>query len=129
MGDAGVIMTEESEAVRSVAQAVQTAHAAAPAMATADEPAIDAALRGIARLLTQTSDLLLKANLEDVDAATAAGMSGGLLDRLRLDPARLAAMAAQITALADVPAEPVRRPVRDLDAGLLLEEWRRPVGV
>jgi glutamate-5-semialdehyde dehydrogenase len=98
-------------------------------MASADEPAIDAALRGMARLLTQTSDVVLKANAEDVDAATAGGMSGGLLDRLRLDPARLSAMAAQITALADVPAESVRRRVRDLDAGLVLEEWRRPVGV
>src|SRR5690606_36872794 len=101
---AGVIMTEE--AVRSVAQAVQAAHASAPAMASADEPAIDAALRAMARLLAQTSDVVLKANAEDVAAASASGMSGGLLDRLRLDPARLTAMAAQITALADVPAEP-----------------------
>src|SRR5690606_32037925 len=51
------------------------------------------------------------------------------LDRLRLDPARLTAMAAQITALADVPAEPTRHRVRDLGGGLALEEWRRPVGV
>jgi glutamate-5-semialdehyde dehydrogenase len=122
-------MTEESEAVRSVATAVRAAHAAAPAMAGADEAAIDAALRGMARLLTQTSDLVLKANAEDVALATANGMSGGLLDRLRLDPARMAAMAAQITALADVPAEPARRRVRELDGGLTLEEWRRPVGV
>jgi glutamate-5-semialdehyde dehydrogenase len=56
-------------------------------------------------------------------------MSGGLLDRLRLDPSRLSGMAAQITALADVPAEPTRQRVRDLDGGLVLEEWRRPVGV
>mgnify|MGYP002623843772 FL=1 len=122
-------MTEESEAVRSVAQAVRAAHAAAPAMAGADEAAIDAALRAIARLLTQTSDIVLKANAEDVENATASGMSAGLLDRLRLDPTRLAAMAAQITALADVPGEPARRRIRDLDGGLVLEEWRRPVGV
>jgi glutamate-5-semialdehyde dehydrogenase len=122
-------MTEESEAVRSVAQAVRAAHAAAPAMAGADEAAIDAALRAMARLLTQTSDVVLKANAEDVETATASGMSAGLLDRLRLDPARLAAMAAQITALADVPGEPARRRIRDLDGGLALEEWRRPVGV
>jgi glutamate-5-semialdehyde dehydrogenase len=98
-------------------------------MAGADEAAIDTALRGIARLLTQTSDIVLKANAEDVEAATASGMSGGLLDRLRLDPARLSAMAAQITALADVPTEPTRHRVRDLEGGLVLEEWRRPVGV
>lgn len=122
-------MTEESEAVRSVAQAVRAAHAAAPAMAGASEAAIDTALRAMARLLSQTSEIVLKANAEDVANATASGMSAGLLDRLRLDPARLAAMAAQITALADVPAEPARRKIRDLDGGLALEEWRRPVGV
>lgn len=122
-------MTEESEAVRSVAQAVRAAHAAAPAMAGADDAAIDTALRAMARLLTQTSDIVLKANADDVAQATASGMSGGLLDRLRLDPTRLAAMAAQITALADVPGEPARRKIRDLDGGLALEEWRRPVGV
>jgi glutamate-5-semialdehyde dehydrogenase len=122
-------MTEESEAVRSVAQAVRAAHAAAPAMAGASEAAIDTALRAMARLLSQTSEIILKANAEDVANATASGMSAGLLDRLRLDPARLAAMAAQITTLADVPAEPARRKIRDLDGGLALEEWRRPVGV
>jgi glutamate-5-semialdehyde dehydrogenase len=98
-------------------------------MANADEAAIDTALRAMARLLSQTSDIVLKANAEDVENATASGMSAGLLDRLRLDPTRLAAMAAQITALADVPTEPARRKIRDLDGGLALEEWRRPVGV
>jgi glutamate-5-semialdehyde dehydrogenase len=38
-------------------------------------------------------------------------------------------MAAQINALADVPTEPVRRKVRDLDGDLVVEEWLRPVGV
>jgi len=122
-------MPEESEAVRSVAKAVRAAHASAPALASADEPAIDAALRTMARLLAQTSDIVVKANAEDIQTATANGMSGGLLDRLRLDPSRLSGMAAQITALADVPAEPTRQRVRDLDGGLVLEEWRRPVGV
>jgi glutamate-5-semialdehyde dehydrogenase len=120
-----------TEAVQAVATAVQAAHQASARMATASDGAVEAALRAIARLLGQTTDVVLKANAEDIAAATAAGMSGGLLDRLRLDENRMAAMAAQITALADVPAEPVRRRVRDLDAapGLVLEEWRRPVGV
>jgi glutamate-5-semialdehyde dehydrogenase len=112
-----------------VAEAVRAAHAAAPAIAAAPEHVIEATLRGMARLLTQAHDVVLKANAEDSRAAAAAGMSGGLLDRLRLDRPRLAAMAAQITALAEIPPEPVRRPVRELDHGLVLEEWRRPVGV
>jgi glutamate-5-semialdehyde dehydrogenase len=122
-------MTAEQESAEAVAQAVRAAHAAAPAMAAATEPAIDRALRSMARLLTRTTDVVLKANAEDTEAAASGGMSGGMLDRLRLDPARLAAMAAQITALADVPAEPVRKPIRGLENGLALEEWRRPVGV
>jgi glutamate-5-semialdehyde dehydrogenase len=116
-------------AVDSVSAAVRAAHAAAAEIANAPEAAIDKALRAMARLLTETTDAVLAANRDDQDAAVAAGTSGGLLDRLRLDPARLAAMAAQITALADVAAEPVRRTVRSLDDGLVLEEWRRPVGV
>jgi glutamate-5-semialdehyde dehydrogenase len=83
----------------------------------------------MARLLSESTDVVLAANREDQEAASASGMSGGVLDRLRLDPARLAAMAAQINALADVPVEPVRRRIRDLDGDLVLEEWRRPVGV
>jgi glutamate-5-semialdehyde dehydrogenase len=56
-------------------------------------------------------------------------MSGGLLDRLRLDEARLAAMAEQLNILADVEPEPARRTIRRLDGDLVLQEWRRPVGV
>ncbi len=117
------------QAVEAVEQAVRAAHQAAPGMAGASVDAVHSALRSMARLLTETTETVLKANTADIEAATAAGMSGGLLDRLRLDPARLASMAAQITALAGVPAQPSRRPVRELENGLLLEEWRRPVGV
>lgn len=119
----------DQSAVEAVARAVQAAHAAAPAMAAAPQPAIEAALRTMAELLAQTADVVLKANAEDTDAAAAGGMSGGMLDRLRLDHARLAAMASQLSALADVSDEPGRRAVRALDNGLVLEEWRRPVGV
>ena len=39
-------------------------------------------------------------------AAREAGLGGGLLDRLRLDEARLEAIAGQLRALAGVPYEP-----------------------
>jgi glutamate-5-semialdehyde dehydrogenase len=121
--------TEGDSAAQAVARAVAAAHAAAPAMASAPEATIEAALQAMAHLLTETTDVVLKANAEDTLAAQHGGMSGGLLDRLRLDPDRLAGMAAQITALADVPASPARRRVRELDGGLTVEEWLRPVGV
>src|SRR5258706_1051687 len=127
----GVIMTAPPTHATGllVAQAVSAAHLASAAIANAPETAIDHALRATARLLTENTDAVLAANREDESAAVAAGMSGGLLDRLRLDPARLAAMASQLTALADVAPEPARRKVRGLDEELVLEEWRRPVGV
>ena len=49
---------------------------------------------------------VLAANEEDVRAAQADGIGGALLDRLRLDAARLEAIAGQLHALADVPFEP-----------------------
>src|SRR5580700_5527206 len=61
--------------------------------------------------------------------ARAAGIRDALLDRLRLDQSRLEAMAGQLRALAEVPAEPSRQTIRELPGGLRLEECRRPVGV
>jgi glutamate-5-semialdehyde dehydrogenase len=90
---------------------------------------LDAALLGIAGRLGERSREVLAANAEDVRAAQADGIAGALLDRLRLDEARLAAMAGQLGVLARVPAEPSRRTIRELPDGLLLEERRRPVGV
>ena len=62
-------------------------------------------------------------------AARGRACGGGLLDRLRLDEARLAAIADQLRALAGVPYEPAERAVRELPGGLVLTERRRPVGV
>jgi len=90
---------------------------------------LDAALLGIADRLGHRSREVLAANSEDLRAAQASGVQDALLDRLRLDDARLEAMAGQLRALARVPAEPSRRTVKDLPGGLVLEERRRPVGV
>jgi glutamate-5-semialdehyde dehydrogenase len=62
-------------------------------------------------------------------AARADGVRDALLDRLRLDQARLEGIAGQLRALAGVPAGPSRRTIRELPGGLLLQERRRPVGV
>jgi glutamate-5-semialdehyde dehydrogenase len=62
-------------------------------------------------------------------AARADGIAGALLDRLRLDSARLDGIAGQLRALAEVKGVPSPRTVRELPGGLLLTERRRPVGV
>ena len=56
-------------------------------------------------------------------------MTGGLLDRLRLTPERLADMAVQLEVLADTPEPPLQRFVRTLPTGERVFERRVPVGV
>ncbi len=83
----------------------------------------------MARRLTERADVILAANTRDVGAARSGGLAEAFVDRLALDEARLAAMAGQLRALADVPAEASVSWVRDLPGGLELHERRRPVGV
>ena len=81
-----------------------------------------------AALRDRTADLLA-ANAADVEAAERGGMTGGLLDRLRLTPERLADMAVQLEVLADTPEPPLQRFVRTLPTGERVFERRVPVGV
>ena len=103
------------------------AHAAAGSIAAAPADTVDAALRAVADRLTdeKAADAVLAANAEDVRSS---GLDNAMLDRLRLDPDRLAGMAHQLRVLADVPHPQWSRVVRELP-GALVEERRKPVGV
>jgi len=114
---------------KAVEEAALAARATVPGLAAVPDGRLDDALRAMAGHLGLHADEVLAANAEDLRAARADGLQDALLDRLRLDDARLSAIAGQLRALADVPAEPSRRTVRDLPGGLRLEECRRPVGV
>jgi glutamate-5-semialdehyde dehydrogenase len=120
-----------TDAARAVADAAARASAASPALAAAGQEQIDTAIRAMADRLSDAGVTATVLEANEVDCATAkeAGMAGGLLDRLRLTPARLTDMAGQLRQLADTEALPTRQKVRTLDGGLLVEEWRRPVGV
>jgi glutamate-5-semialdehyde dehydrogenase len=118
--------TQATEAVRAAARAARTA---APALASAPDSAIDAALGAMAAALHDAAPAVLAANEQDMRAAAAAGLPAGVRDRLRLDAARLGAMAEQLEILAAVEPEPAQKKVRDLPGGLVLSERRRPVGV
>ena len=109
--------------------AARAARATVPGLAVAPAERLDDALRAMADLLGLRAAQVLEANAEDMAAARADGIRDALLDRLRLDDARLEAMAGQLRALAEIPAEPSRRTIRELPGGLRLEECRRPVGV
>ncbi|GIJ62715.1 aldehyde dehydrogenase family protein [Virgisporangium aurantiacum] len=122
------------DAAQAVADAAARAAAASPALAAAGQEQIDAAIVAMAERLSDAGIAAQVLAANEVDCATAkeAGMAGGLLDRLRLTPARLTDMAGQLRQLADTEALPTRAPVRPLeseDGGLVVEEWRRPVGV
>ena len=114
------------EAVRSAARA---ARAAVPGLASAPDAQIDEALRAMAAALEAAAPAILKANQDDMRAAAEAGLPAAMQDRLKLDEARITAMAGQLEILAAVPHEPLTRKVRDLPGGLVASERRRPVGV
>ena len=117
---------ETSAAVRAAAVA---AHRGAGSLARAPEEAISRALRAMADRLGRAGDAIRVANEDDMRGADQAGLTGALKDRLRLDDTRLKAMADQLIELAEVPAEPDRRVIRELPGGLVAQERRRPVGV
>ncbi len=117
---------ETSAAVRAAAVA---AHRAAGSLAAAPEEAIGRALRAMADRLGRAAAAIRAANDDDMRAAGEAGLTGALKDRLRLDDGRLKGMAEQLIELAEVPAEPSSRVIRELPGGLVAHERRRPVGV
>ncbi|MHC1561510.1 aldehyde dehydrogenase family protein [Actinomycetospora sp. C-140] len=105
------------------------AAAAAPRMAAASDHEVAQALRGMAALLAETADTVLEANAANVEAAERAGTTSALVDRLRLDPARLDGLAQSLLDLADVATPPVDTVLEERPDGLRLIERRRPVGV
>jgi glutamate-5-semialdehyde dehydrogenase len=118
-----------SDVVKAVVACGEAARDGARTLAAAPQKAIDGALRAMAALLEEAAADVLAANAADVASGEAAGLGRGLLDRLRLDEARLREMARQIGLLADAPFPPAEVPVRDLPGGLRLADRRVPVGV
>ncbi|MBV8539608.1 MAG: aldehyde dehydrogenase family protein [Pseudonocardiales bacterium] len=112
-----------------VAQCAGAARRAAPALASASDEAVDAALEAMARRLTVSAAQVLAANSADVAAAEQSRMTQALIDRLRLGQSRLTEMADQLALLAQVPFPPRDRVLEDRPDGLRLIERRRPVGV
>jgi len=106
------------------------ARAAARVVARASTDQRNAALRAMAEALDRSRDHLLAANAKDLAAAQAAGLAPAMLDRLRLDAPRLAALAAGVRAVAELP-DPVGRVLRDWTHanGLRFAKVSVPIGV
>jgi glutamate-5-semialdehyde dehydrogenase len=93
--------------------------AAGRVLARASSAARDEALIQSADLLERQADRILEANGADVERAQQAGADPTSLDRLRVDEARLAAMAGGLRTIATLP-DPV---------GEVVEGWVRPNGL
>jgi glutamate-5-semialdehyde dehydrogenase len=114
-------------AVRDVARRAQVA---SRVLATATRATKDAALHALADALVASSGEIVEANAVDLERGRANGMSEGLLDRLALTDARVAAIADALRSLAALP-DPVGEVVRGqtLPNGLRIRQLRVPMGV
>ena len=90
--------TDDADALKAVEEAARAARGTAADLASVPDERLDAALRGIAAALGRAAGPVLAANEADMAAARADGLGGGLLDRLRLDEARLEAIEGQLGA-------------------------------
>jgi len=108
----------------------QAAADAARVVACLPRAAKDAVLLSIAAGLDSGAAAILAANAADVEAAQARDLAPALIDRLRLDPGRLAAIAQSVRAIAALPD-----PVGEIewqttrDDGLEVGRMRVPLGV
>lgn len=88
------------------------------------------ALEHVAEALTEHTREILTANARDLDRGRENGMHQGLLDRLKLDQGRIAAMAQGLKQVAALP-DPVGECLESFDRpnGLHIEKHRVPLGV
>jgi glutamate-5-semialdehyde dehydrogenase len=117
-------------AVSPVADIARKAKRAARTLAQTDTAVKDAALEAIAAALEDRVEEILEANTRDMQLGVEADIGDALLDRLRLDHARVAAIARavrQIAALADPVGEVIDG--HRLPNGLDVRKVRVPLGV
>lgn len=95
------------------------ARTAAQQLSLASTETKNCALHAAADLLELQSSVILLANAEDVDRAEREGVGATVVDRLRLDEARIIAMANGLRTVAQLP-DPV---------GEVVEGWTRPNGI
>lgn len=87
-------------------------------------------LGAVAAALTEESDMLLSANAADVKKGLENGMSEGLIDRLKLNEARIEGMAEGLRVLCDLE-DPIGEvlEMKKRPNGLLIGRKRVPLGV
>jgi glutamate-5-semialdehyde dehydrogenase len=122
--------TPELTAVQIIHGCCEDARQASTSLKRMSNTAKAEALRAAAKALRADTAEILAANARDCEAGAARGLTPALLDRLRLDPARLAAIADSVDAVAVLP-DPVGEEIdrRTAPAGMTLRRVRVPIGV
>ena len=106
------------------------AKTASAGMARASAAQKNQALRGLAAMLRAQVGPLTEANASDLSRARAAGLSGPMLDRLKLDPKTIETVAQgceQLASMADVIGEIVG--MKQQPSGIRVGQMRVPIGV
>ncbi|TPI16568.1 glutamate-5-semialdehyde dehydrogenase [Mesorhizobium sp. B4-1-1] len=106
------------------------ARAAARPLAVASTKAKNAALIAMADAILRNEQAILDANAIDMSNGGEAGLSGSFMDRLKLTPSRIKAMADGISEIAALK-DPVGDVIAEWDRpnGLHIERVRTPLGV
>ena len=102
-----------------IEQLARAGRAAQRKLAGMSDTAKAEALRSAAAALRRAEAEILAANARDLAAGEASGLSAAMLDRLRLDPARLSGIAAAVDRVAALP-DPV---------GVVIDSTSRPNGL
>jgi glutamate-5-semialdehyde dehydrogenase len=115
---------------QSVADLCLAARDASRTLARLDSATKNAALLAIADALEARTPEILEANARDMEAGRESGLSAALLDRLALDEARVAGIAAGVRSIAALP-DPVGEVIDGsrLPNGLDVRKVRVPLGV
>ncbi len=103
------------------------AAAAHAAVGELTDEAVTRALERAAELVDEQSDAIARANAADVEAASGR-LDEGALDRLRLDPSRIAALREQLAQLAALPPLDRDEDGWELENGLRVRVRRIPIG-
>lgn len=113
-----------------IAELAQAGRAAQRVLGRMSHDAKAQALRSAAAALREAEAEVLAANAEDLAAGQANGLSPAMLDRLMLDPARLAGIADAVENVANL-ADPVGQEIERSSRpnGLVLSRVRVPVGL
>jgi glutamate-5-semialdehyde dehydrogenase len=118
---------DSAELVARLAARARAAQKVLAGMSDADKAA---ALRAAAAALRDHAGEILSANAKDIAAGKERGLSGAMLDRLKLDEDRLEGIAAAVENVADLP-DPVGQVIdrSERPNGLQFARVRVPVGV